>query len=142
MALPNKTHSAAPILRQFGFLSDSSELPPKYTAPFVGVSSAARMCSKVLLPAPDGPTIEIISPRAIEKLTSSRGVISCEPEWNALRRPSTRTSSPEPVAARELSVVNDSDAQGGLPLHCYIYVTLDRTAETVCRVMRLTLGIA
>ena len=40
----------------------SSAFDSKYTVPLVGVSSAASRCNKVLFPAPDGPTIAIISP--------------------------------------------------------------------------------
>src|SRR5258707_12580873 len=38
-------------------------LEAKYTAPFVGVSSAASRCSSVLFPAPEGTTIATSSPR-------------------------------------------------------------------------------
>jgi hypothetical protein len=45
-----------------------------------------------------------ISPRAIEKLTSLSGVTSEEPVRKDFRKPSTRSSSLEPLAAGKLAI--------------------------------------
>src|SRR4029077_7670370 len=49
-------------------------LEAKYTAPLVGVSSAASRCSSVLFPAPEGATIATISPRRKLRFASVRTV--------------------------------------------------------------------
>src|SRR5436305_10979336 len=74
-------------------------LEAKYTAPLVGVSSAANKCSKVLLPAPDGATIATISPRRKLKLASVRTVKERAPAPYVFRKPraSSTTSSRNPL---------------------------------------------
>src|SRR6266481_8727662 len=49
-------------------------LEAKYTAPLVGVSSAASRCSSVLFPAPEGATIATISPRRKLRFASVKTV--------------------------------------------------------------------
>src|SRR6266446_2215814 len=49
-------------------------LEAKYTAPLVGVSSAANKCNSVLFPAPDGATIATISPRRKLRFASAKTV--------------------------------------------------------------------
>src|SRR6266699_525059 len=44
----------------------------KYTLPLVGVSRAASRCKRVLLPAPEGATIAIISPCRKVKFASTK----------------------------------------------------------------------
>src|SRR6266446_1617234 len=49
-------------------------LEAKYTAPLVGVSSAAKRCRNVLFPAPEGATIATISPRRKLRFASVKTV--------------------------------------------------------------------
>src|SRR5258708_7991842 len=73
----------------------------KYTAPLVGVSSAANRCSKVLFPAPDGATIATISPRRKLRLASVNTVKDRAPTpyvFLKLRASSITCASRKPLA--------------------------------------------
>src|ERR1700730_7887502 len=73
----------------------------KYTAPLVGVSSAASRCSKVLFPAPDGATIATISPRRKLRLASVKTVKDRAPVpyvFLKLRASSITCASRKPLA--------------------------------------------
>jgi hypothetical protein len=63
--------------------SDNADMrwPTTSISPLVGVSSPPRMCSKVLLPEPDAPTIASVSPRAREKFSSLSTSVRSVPSW-------------------------------------------------------------
>src|SRR6267154_1324372 len=62
-------------------------LEAKYTAPLVGLSSAASRCNNVLFPAPDGATMATISPRRKLKLASAKTVKDRDPAPYVFRKP-------------------------------------------------------
>src|SRR4029077_19194114 len=75
-------------------------LEAKYTAPLVGVSSAARRCSSVLFPAPEGATIATISPRRKLRFASVKTVKDRAPVpyvFLMLRASSTTCPSEKPL---------------------------------------------
>src|SRR5277367_687877 len=125
MTLPDKTNRAAAILRKFGF-----------------IQRFQRTCAEVYC------TVRWSVQRSqdVEQSTFAGAgrsdnrnhfaAIDCKAdsiEWGDFLRPGVVALSqafdahklPGACGGSELSVVNDSDAQGSLPLHCEIYVTLD-----------------
>src|SRR5216684_5518686 len=75
-------------------------LEAKYTAPLVGVSSAASRCSSVLFPAPEGATIATISPRRKLRFASVKTVNDRAPVpyvFLMLRASSTTGASGKPL---------------------------------------------
>src|SRR5229473_3772483 len=75
-------------------------LESKYTAPLVGVSSAASRCSSVLFPAPEGATIATISPRRKLRFASVKTVNDRAPVpyvFLMLRASSTTGASGKPL---------------------------------------------
>ena len=63
----------------FSFTAVSS-LPASRTVPAVGLSSAARIFSRVVLPEPDSPMMATYSPVSTVKDTSARAVTFCPPK--------------------------------------------------------------
>ena len=54
-------------------------VPSTYTCPSVGVSTPPRICSRVLLPEPDGPMMATNCPFGTVKDTSSSARTSVSP---------------------------------------------------------------
>ena len=59
---------------------DVSTLPSNSTSPEVGLSSAARMFSSVVLPEPDSPMIARYSPCSTEKVTFESACTDAPPK--------------------------------------------------------------
>jgi hypothetical protein len=89
------------------------------------VSSAANKCKSVLLPAPDGPTMAIISPRFAEKSIPSSGVISSAPDRKILRRRSARRISAELGTDADCNLSIVTPALVWLCITAHFYHTLD-----------------
>src|SRR5256885_5840290 len=97
-------------------------LEAKYTAPLVGVSSAANRCSKVLFPAPDGATIATISPRRKLKFASAKTVSARAPTpyvFFRLRASSTICASRTPPKSALAPALPSAFIRGPhFPCHC------------------------
>ena len=90
-------------LRRYGGTFDTST-PSSRTLPDVGSSKPAIILSRVVLPQPDGPSIEKNSPRAIEK--SARSTATKLP--NSLRTASRTMTSPPASALAPPAVARPS----------------------------------
>src|SRR5579872_3578739 len=56
MSLPDKTHGAAAEVFQIAFRKPCQRISAEVYCTAFGMSIAAKRCSKVLLPEPEGPT--------------------------------------------------------------------------------------
>src|SRR5262245_381406 len=63
------------------------------TSPLVGWSKPATRRRQVVLPEPDGPSIEKNSPSRISRLTPSPALTSPKCRWTSLRRTATRSAA-------------------------------------------------
>src|SRR6218665_711668 len=75
---------------------------PQKSSPASGRSSPASRLSNVLLPEPDSPRIETLSPAPIERLTSSRTPSVRSPLGYVLRRPLARRTEADSLTAQRL----------------------------------------
>src|SRR6202171_5669745 len=100
-------------------------LEAKYTAPLVGVSSAASRCSRVLLPAPDGATMATISPRRKVRFASAKTVKDRVPApyvFRKLRASSTICASGMAAGLTALATAPELASEfilGHISLACY-----------------------
>ena len=92
-------------------LSDNvdNSVSPMKTWPEVTVSSAARQCSNVDLPEPDGPMIAVKRPEANSMLTSSRALTAVSPCPYLLVKATARAAGP-PAAAAGVLVLSGVDS--------------------------------
>src|SRR6476646_855180 len=79
--------------------------------PEVGVSNPAIMRSVVVLPEPDGPSIEKNSPWRTSRSTPATAMIGDTPPPNSLRTPSSRIAGPNDAVERGGSARGGSDGR-------------------------------